>query len=157
MWYFTINCYVSKNAHWLRLLEFTQNDNDVWRHSNVLPLIQLYTKTNKVLFFRSLIPESGEWHIRHKVSQKNVREDLYEDITFYLIIERKPMYYVFNIILPCILITIIAIFNFYLPPDAGKECLLCFYFFCFKLMPGFVTNGKINQIHFKDVSVCTEN
>ncbi|KAL2079062.1 hypothetical protein ACEWY4_024806 [Coilia grayii] len=65
--------------------------------------------------------ESGEWYIRHNPTRKNVGEDNYEDITFYLIMERKPMFYVFNIILPCILITIIAIFNFYLPPDAGEK------------------------------------
>ena len=74
--------------------------------------------------------EGGEWYIKHRPSRKVMLDEEYEGMVFYLIIERKPLYYVLNIILPCILITIIAIFNFYLPPDAGipiPSLIQCLY------------------------------
>ncbi|KAJ3584877.1 hypothetical protein NHX12_013600 [Muraenolepis orangiensis] len=43
--------------------------------------------------------ESGEWYIRHKPSRKNMNEDLYDDITFYLIIEREKMGLSINVLL----------------------------------------------------------
>uniref|UniRef100_A0A8C8S8I6 Cholinergic receptor nicotinic delta subunit n=1 Tax=Pelusios castaneus TaxID=367368 RepID=A0A8C8S8I6_9SAUR len=74
--------------------------------------------------------ENGEWEIIHKPARKNIDRSVspdsskYQDITFYLIIQRKPLFYIINIVLPSILIAFMAIFVFYLPAESGEKMTL---------------------------------
>ncbi|XP_069473642.1 acetylcholine receptor subunit delta-like [Ambystoma mexicanum] len=74
--------------------------------------------------------ENGEWEITHIPAKKNIDRSVspssykYQDITFYLIIRRKPLFYIINIITPCVLIAFLANFVFYLPADSGEKMTL---------------------------------
>nr|AWX65633.1 nicotinic acetylcholine receptor alpha 5 subunit [Laodelphax striatellus] len=48
----------------------------------------------------------------------------YPDITYVIKIRRRPMFYVFNLILPCILINCIALLVFYVPSESGEKVTL---------------------------------
>ena len=48
----------------------------------------------------------------------------YMDITFTLNIRRRTLYYFFNLIVPCVLISSMALLGFTLPPDAGEKLTL---------------------------------
>uniref|UniRef100_UPI00358E21B6 neuronal acetylcholine receptor subunit beta-4-like n=1 Tax=Myxine glutinosa TaxID=7769 RepID=UPI00358E21B6 len=70
---------------------------------------------------------SGEWDIVSLPGRRNEdpSDPSYVDITYDFIIRRKPLFYTINLIIPCILITSLAILVFYLPSDCGEKMTLC--------------------------------
>lgn len=70
---------------------------------------------------------SGEWDIVSLPGRKNEdpNDIRYLDITYDFVIRRKPLFYTINLIIPCILITSLAILVFYLPSDCGEKMTLC--------------------------------
>ncbi|XP_072904748.1 neuronal acetylcholine receptor subunit beta-2-like [Hemitrygon akajei] len=70
---------------------------------------------------------SGEWDIVSLPGRRNEipTDPTYVDITYDFIIRRKPLFYTINLIIPCVLITSLAILVFYLPSDCGEKITLC--------------------------------
>ena len=62
---------------------------------------------------------------------------------------RKPLYYLFNLVLPCVCITGTSILVFYLPPDAGEKFLQHIY------VPIFFRKPKHNLFNLVLPCVCT--
>jgi hypothetical protein len=74
--------------------------------------------------------KSGEWELRYVTVERNVRyypccpDEPYPDVVFYIYIRRRVLYYLFNIILPCIWLSILSLIAFWLPPDSGEKITL---------------------------------
>ena len=73
--------------------------------------------------------QNGEWDIigfpnrRHVIDYPCCLES-FSDVTFYVIIRRKPLYYMFNLILPCLFITATTVLVFYLPAESGEKVIV---------------------------------
>ncbi|XP_013804924.1 neuronal acetylcholine receptor subunit alpha-9 [Apteryx mantelli] len=73
--------------------------------------------------------EDVEWEIHGMPAVKNVVtygccSEPYPDVTFTLILKRKSSFYIFNLLLPCVLISFLAPLGFYLPADSGEKVSL---------------------------------
>uniref|UniRef100_W5LAC4 Cholinergic receptor nicotinic beta 2 subunit n=1 Tax=Astyanax mexicanus TaxID=7994 RepID=W5LAC4_ASTMX len=92
-----------------------------------------YDRTEVDLVLRSDVASmddftpSGEWDIIALPGRRNENpsDPTYVDITYDFIIRRKPLFYTINLIIPCVLITSLAILVFYLPSDCGEKMTLC--------------------------------
>ncbi|XP_052281224.1 neuronal acetylcholine receptor subunit alpha-3-like [Dreissena polymorpha] len=72
---------------------------------------------------------SGEWElIDIRVVRNSVTyaccEEFFPDVTFTIIMRRRTLYYLFNIIFPCLWLTILSLLGFWLPPDSGEKITL---------------------------------
>lgn len=102
-----------------------------WRLTQRLLQVQKYLNNNhKVQFFYSssihksftlVVLENGEWAIRHRPAKKVInsqytKDELeYQQIVFFLIIQRRPLFYIINIIAPCVLFSSLSLLVYFLP------------------------------------------
>ncbi|XP_076851863.1 acetylcholine receptor subunit delta [Brachyhypopomus gauderio] len=89
-----------------------------------------YYKVEWIIIDPEGFTENGEWEIVHMPARRNTYKSIpmdsnkHQDITFYLIIKRKPLFYIVNIIIPCVLISFMASLVYFLPADSGEKMTL---------------------------------
>lgn len=88
----------------------------MYRFDQLQNLLLLYLLLHSLSFI-----ENGEWVIKHMPAKKIIDHRLtpddinYQSIVFYLIIQRKPLFYIINIIVPCVLISFVSVLVYFLP------------------------------------------
>ncbi|KAM9728684.1 LOW QUALITY PROTEIN: neuronal acetylcholine receptor subunit alpha-10-like [Menidia menidia] len=70
-----------------------------------------------------------EWEVLGMPAKKNVIlygccSDPYPDITFSLHLKRRASFYIFNLLIPCMMISFLAPLGFFLPADSGEKVSL---------------------------------
>ncbi|KAJ8336015.1 hypothetical protein SKAU_G00393580 [Synaphobranchus kaupii] len=73
--------------------------------------------------------ENVEWECHGMPAAKNVIiygccSDPYPDITYTVLLKRRSAFYIFNLLLPCVMISFLAPLGFYLPADSGEKVSL---------------------------------
>ena len=72
---------------------------------------------------------NGEWELLDVIVRRNVEyytccPEPYPDVTFTLHIRRRTLYYTYNVIIPCIMLSILTLLGFWMPPDGGEKVAL---------------------------------
>ncbi|KAM9825030.1 neuronal acetylcholine receptor subunit alpha-7-like isoform 1-T1 [Syngnathus typhle] len=72
---------------------------------------------------------NGEWELVEVSGKKNSRiyeccEEPYSDVTYTIVMRRRSLFYLLHVFIPCILISILALFVFLLPADSGEKITL---------------------------------
>ena len=94
---------------------FQINDLDVVGDSN--PIV-----TDQLL-------RSAEWDLLDVKEERNVKQYRccafpFSDLTIKMVINRRPLFYIFNLMIPCFIIIAMVLMGFLLPPESGERTTL---------------------------------
>jgi nicotinic acetylcholine receptor len=72
---------------------------------------------------------NGEWELLQVRIFRNVVyygccPEPFPDVTFFVKIQRRTLYYMYNVIFPCIMMSALTLLVFCLPPDSGEKIAL---------------------------------
>ncbi|XP_006818017.2 neuronal acetylcholine receptor subunit alpha-10-like [Saccoglossus kowalevskii] len=65
-----------------------------------------------------------QWHLEFALTKRHVIfyeccPEKYPDVSFYICIRRKPLYYIYNLIIPCVLLCTLSFLGFFMPYNVG--------------------------------------
>lgn len=69
---------------------------------------------------------STEWNLVQYVQKRDpvlfsCCPEPYIFMKYFVLIKRRPLFYLFNMVMPCVLITMVALLGFYMPNDSGEK------------------------------------
>jgi nicotinic acetylcholine receptor len=72
---------------------------------------------------------NGEWDLLDTSYQVNIVRypccpEPFPDITFYIRIRRRVLYYLYSVVFPCVMLSILTLLVFCLPPESGEKIAL---------------------------------
>lgn len=72
---------------------------------------------------------NGEWELIGVTVQRNVVYypccvEPFPDVTFMIHVQRRTLYYTYNVIIPCIMLSILTLMGFWMRPDSGEKVTL---------------------------------
>ena len=104
---------------------------------------------------------SKEWRLLSGNARKHVRiqeNKEYSVITYYLVLERNPGFYTYLLIVPCILLAILTMVVFWLPPETPAKIILGMNiftaFFLLLLLLADLVPTSTNEVPFIGIYFC---
>uniref|UniRef100_A0A8C5PW07 5-hydroxytryptamine receptor 3A n=1 Tax=Leptobrachium leishanense TaxID=445787 RepID=A0A8C5PW07_9ANUR len=73
---------------------------------------------------KRIFKNEGEWELLYVLPQYNEfkeMEESYGEIKFHVIIKRRPLFYVANLMLPSMFLMVMDLIGYYLPPECGER------------------------------------